>query len=81
MITVLVHVANADAFKVDLEDLPGPADTMIMGKNPRDKADKEANWLEDGVSTVIFPMWRITFIEVLPSEEEEEAFPLPFRND
>jgi len=37
--------------------------------------------LEDGVTTVIFPWWRITFIEVLPQESEEAEFPLPFRND
>jgi hypothetical protein len=81
MVTVLVHLANADAVKMDIDDLPGAEDTVIIGKNPRDKADKEVNWLEEGVSTVIFPMWRITFVEVLPSEQEEDAFPLPFRND
>ena len=81
MITVLMHIANAEAVKIDLDEMPNLTDQAIVGKNPRDKADREVSWLEDGVTTIVFPWWRITFIEVLPSEEEEEEFPLPFRND
>jgi hypothetical protein len=81
MHTLLLHIANQDALKVDVDDLPDTHDQILVCKNPRDKADKELNWIEDGVSTLIFPWHRITFIEVLPSEEEQEAFPLPFRND
>jgi hypothetical protein len=61
--------------------MPKPTDQAVIGKNPREKGDKEIAWLEDGVQTVIFPWWRVTFIEVLPSETEDTEFPLPFRND
>ncbi|MCL4247497.1 MAG: hypothetical protein KJ065_05065 [Anaerolineae bacterium] len=81
MITLLLHISAAEPVKVDVEDLPDVRDQIIIGRNPRDKADRELNWIEEGVSTLIFPWWRITFVEVLPSEEEGEAFPLPFRND
>ena len=81
MITVLVHVHNSEPFKLDVEQLPQPTDTAIIGKNPREKTDKEVDWLEEGVTTIIYPWWRITFIEVLPSAEDEVEFPLPFRND
>ena len=81
MYTLLLHIANADPVKVDMDDLPNPQDQIVIGKNPRDRADRDVTWLEDGVSTVIFPWWRITFIEVLPSAAEEDAYPLPFRND
>lgn len=81
MHTLLLHIANQDALKVDVDELPDPRDLILVCKNPRDKADKEINWIEDGVSTLIFAWHRISFIEVLPSEEEQEAFPLPFRND
>ncbi|KXK22556.1 MAG: hypothetical protein UZ15_CFX003001017 [Chloroflexi bacterium OLB15] len=81
MITLLVHIQNQESVKMDVEDLPGPGDNNIVGKNPREKTDKEVGWVEDGVTTVIIPMWRITLIEVLPSLEEETEFPLPFRND
>jgi hypothetical protein len=35
----------------------------------------------EDMPTLIFPWHQITFLEVLPSSEEQEAFPLPFRND
>jgi hypothetical protein len=81
MITLLIHVSNADPVKVDVDELPKLTDQIIIGKNPRERGDKEAAWLEDGVTTIIFPWWRITFVEVLPSEAEEAEFPLPFRTD
>jgi hypothetical protein len=81
MLTVVIHLNNAEAFKLDIEALPQPTDTFLMGKNPRERTDKEVEWIEDGVTTVLIPMWRITFIELLPSAAEETEFPLPFRND
>jgi hypothetical protein len=81
MITVLMHIANAEAVKLDLDEMPSLTDVALVGKNPRDRADKEVSWLEEGVTTIVFPWWRITFLEILPSEAEEEEFPLPFRND
>jgi hypothetical protein len=81
MITLLVHINNAEPVKIDVDEMPKPTDQAVIGKNPREKGDKEIAWLEDGVQTVIFPWWRVTFIEVLPSETEDTEFPLPFRND
>lgn len=81
MITLLVHIANAEAIKVDVEELPKPTDTVLVCKNPREKTEKEVTWLEEGVGTLILPWWRIIFIEVLPSAGDEAEFPLPFRND
>ena len=81
MPTILLHISNAEPIKLDVEDLPDPRENAVVGKNPRERNDKEVAWIEDGVTTIMFPWWRITFIEVLPSEEEEAAFPLPFRND
>jgi len=81
MYTLLVHINNAEPVKIDVEELPKPTDNAIIGKNPREKTDRELNWLEEGVATVYFPWWRVTFIEVLPSPSEETEFPLPFRND
>jgi hypothetical protein len=80
MITLLVHISNEESVKLDVEEMPRPTDNAIVGRNPRDKTEKEPRWLEDGVTTIIFPWWRITFIEVLPSAAEESEFPLPFRN-
>lgn len=79
MITVLVHLSNSEPIKLDVEELPRPSDYVLIGKNPREKTEREVEWLADGVVTVAFPWWRINFIEVLPSEEDVDEFPLPFR--
>lgn len=81
MITLLLHIANQEPVKVDVEDMPQPSDTMIVGRNPRDRKDKEVTWLDEGVTTVMFPWSRINLIQVLPSAEAEAEFPMPFRND
>ncbi len=79
--TILVHVASQEPVKLDVEELPDPHSTCITGRNPRDRSDKEVSWIDEGVSTVIFPWWRINYIQVLPSQEDELEFPLPFRQD
>lgn len=79
MITVLVHLANSEPIKLDIEELPKPGDQLLVGKNPREKTEREIYWLEDGVMTVAFPWWRINFVEVLPTDEGMGDFPLPFR--
>jgi hypothetical protein len=81
MITLLLHIANQEPIKVDVEDMPQPTDIMILGRNPRDRKDKEVNWLDEGVTTVMVPWSRINMIQVLPSGDAEAEFPLPFRND
>jgi hypothetical protein len=81
MITLLVHIANQEPIKVDVEEMPDPRDTVIIGRNPRERTDKEVNWVEEGVTTVIFPWWRINYVEVLPGAEEDVEFPMPFRTD
>lgn len=76
---LLLHIANSEPVKVDVEDMPSQHDVMIVGKNPRDRGDKEVTWLDEGVSTVIFPLWRINYIQVLPGREEEVEIELTFR--
>lgn len=80
MISLLLHVPNAEPIKVDVEQLPGPNDTIIIGKNPRERNDKEVTWTDEGVTTVIWPISRVNFIQILPSQEEDLAFEMPFRD-
>lgn len=79
MITLLLHVANSEPIKVDVDEMPKPSDYVIIGKNPRERSDKELTILDDGVTTVIFPWWRINYVQVLPGDEDEIEFEMPFR--
>jgi len=81
MISLLLHVSNSEPIKVDVDEMPSPQDVAIIGKNPRERSDKELTWLDEGVTTVLFPWWRINFIQVLPSPDDEIEFPMPFRTD
>lgn len=81
MITLLIHVANAEPIKLDVEEMPDPSAIMIIGKNPRDRKDREVDWLDEGVTTVMFPWSRISLIQVIPSKDEQQDFPQLWRND
>jgi hypothetical protein len=71
---LLLHVANEEAFIVEALKMPEPTDTCIVGMHPRRRDNKEVSFILPEVTTIIVPMWRINFIEVLPSGEEEEIF-------
>jgi hypothetical protein len=74
--TLLIHLSNEDPLVLESETLPSPTDTCITGMHPRRRDNKEVHFILPDVTTVIFPMWRINFIEVLPSGQEEEVFQL-----
>ncbi len=70
--TLVIHVSNEESVVAEAEELPGPEATMITVKNPRRADGKDLHYLSENVVTVIWPMSRINFIEVLPTKEEEE---------
>lgn len=80
MYTIILHVANQEPFKLDVEELPDPQDTSIIGRNPRERNDREVPWLDEGVTTVIFPWWRINYVQVLPAQDEQEDIITIFRD-
>ncbi len=71
-ITVIVHVANEDPIIGEVEEMPTLSDTMIIIANPRKRDGKDLHYLDSDVTTVIWPWNRITFLEILPSAEEEK---------
>jgi hypothetical protein len=75
-LTLLVHVSNEDPLLLEVERMPEPGDTCIIGMHPRRRDNKEVHYILPEVTTVIFPMARINFIEVMPSGEDEDLFGL-----
>ena len=80
MYTLIVHIANSEPVKVDVDELPSPKDTCIIGKNPRLRTEKEVDFLDEGVNTVIFPWHRISFVQVFAGDEDESDFVGLFRD-
>lgn len=71
-ITVILHISNEDPVVGEIEDMPTPADKIIIVSNPRKKDGKDIHYIDAEVTTVIWPWDRISFLEILPSEEEEK---------
>jgi hypothetical protein len=70
--SVLLHLSGEDPVLGEVEDLPNPTDTSIKINNPRRRDEKELRYIAETVVTVIWPMHRVNFIEILPSREEED---------
>jgi hypothetical protein len=73
MPNILIHIQNEDPVLCEVDALPAPTDLCVIVKNPRRKDGKDLHYLDPGVSTVIWPMARINFIEVMPSGEDEDV--------
>jgi hypothetical protein len=72
MPTILLHIQNEDPVLGEVDELPKLTDTIIIIKNPRKRDGKDLAFIDSNISTVIWPINRMNFIEVIPSEEEEE---------
>lgn len=72
MPNVIVHIQNEDPVVGEMDSLPGTTDVTITIKNPRRRDGKDLPYLDPSVTTVVWPMGRVNFIEVMPGKEEEE---------
>jgi hypothetical protein len=70
--TVILHIANENPIVGEVEELPKPSDILITVHNPRQKDGKDIHYLEHNVVDVIWPLYRISFIEILAGEEEDQ---------
>ena len=70
--TVILHIPSEQSVIGEVEELPKPTDQIITVHNPRQKDGKDLHYLEHNVVQVIWPLGRISFIEILPGEEEDQ---------
>ena len=73
MQSVIVHIANEDAIVCEIENLPDPKDITILVHNLRRRDGMDVHYLDEEVTSVIFPLHRVNFIQVLPSAEINEV--------
>jgi hypothetical protein len=69
--TVILHIAGEPSIVGEVEELPKPSDTLMVVSNPRLRDGKDLHYLEHNVTKVIWPVEKLSLIEVLESEEEE----------
>jgi hypothetical protein len=70
--TVVMHITNEDPIVGEMDELPAASDTMVTVHNPRRRDGKDLHYLQSDVVTVIWPIYQIAFIELLPTQAEEK---------
>jgi hypothetical protein len=70
--SVILHLIGEQPIIGEMDDLPKPADTLIVVSNPRLRDGKDLHYIEANVVKVIWPIDKLTLIEVLESTEEEK---------
>jgi len=70
--TIILHPTGEEPIVGEIEELPESTDIIISVNSPRRLDGKELHYLSENVLTVIWPIARLNFIEVMPTKAEEE---------
>ena len=69
--SIILHLAGEPSILGEVEELPKATDTLVIVSNPRLRDGKDIHYLEHNVVKVMWPVDKITLIEILESEDEE----------
>ena len=72
MITVYIHIEGLETTMVDIDALPEKTDVLLVGRHPRKRDGKDVDYILPDVNTIIVPLNKILFIEVMTDEREED---------
>ena len=64
-------LSGEDPVVGEIDDMPGAGDSILTIHHPRRRDGKDVSYLANDVVTVIWPIVAISFIEMLPNENEE----------
>jgi hypothetical protein len=70
--TIILHIANEASVAGEIEELPKAVDTIITVSNPRQKDGKDLHYIDEGAVKVIWPLSKVSFIEILGDSEDEK---------
>lgn len=70
--SVILHISGEASVLGEVEELPKPADTIIVVSNPRQKDGKDLHYIDHNAVKVIWPLAKVGFIEVLSDADEEK---------
>ena len=72
-LTLQIHIINEEPILAEVDNLPAPTDTLVIANNPRLRDGKDLRFLAANVTTLILPVSRLNFIQVMPSGSEERV--------
>ena len=70
---VILHLQNEDPVLAEMDSLPDPTHQCVYIVNPRRRDGRSLHYVTEGATSFIFPWSRITFIEVMESEDDKEV--------
>jgi hypothetical protein len=70
--SVILHIAGETAVAGEIDELPKPADNIITVSNPRQRDGKDLHYISNNVVKVIWPLAKVSFIEILEGTDEEK---------
>lgn len=70
--SVILHVAGETAILGEVDELPKPTDNIIVVSNPRQRDGKDLHYIDNNVVKVIWPIAKVSFIEILEGADEEK---------
>jgi hypothetical protein len=69
---IILHIQNQDPVLGEVDELPTTTDTLLIVHNPRKVDGKDLTNISENVVTVMWPVDRLNFIEILGGEEEDQ---------
>ncbi len=70
--TVLLHLSGEEPVAGEVDELPKATDTVITVTNPRRRDGKDLHYIDSRAVKIIWPLEKISFIEILSGEESEQ---------
>ena len=72
MQTIIVHINNEEPVECEVEELPTGQEIMLLIHNPRLRDGKDLHYLDESVTSMLVPVHRVNFIQVMPSRESDD---------
>lgn len=79
-ITCIIHVVGGDAVVGEVDQMPDPQANYVTFTNVRARDGKPVVYIDREATRILFPWHRISFLETLPSEEDQEEIESFFRD-
>lgn len=70
-ITAILHFSGEDAIVGEMEELPDATQQFVVVRNPRRKDGKRVSHIEADAKAILYPLARITFIELMDGTASE----------
>ena len=70
--SVIIHISGEQATLGEVEEIPKPTDTLLIVSNPRLRDGKDIHYIEHNAIKVIWPMDKITLIEIIEGADEDK---------